>query len=410
MSFIQTLRSRELLAQITHEEELEEFLVTGQRVAYIGFDPTADSLHCGSLLQAMTLRRWQKAGHKAVVLVGGGTAKVGDPTGKTDLRKMMTEETIAKNIECMKEQLSRFIDIDEDAKVGVLVNNADWLEKLQYLPFLRDIGRHFSVNRMLTAECFKQRLEKGLTFLEFNYMLLQSYDFLELNKSLYVSIQLGGDDQWSNMLSGVDLVRRVRQKKAFCITTPLLTTSDGRKMGKTEKGAVWLDANKTSTFDFFQYWRNVEDQSVRKCFLYLTDLPVEEVNELCNVDGAAINQAKVRLAYEITKIVHGDASAEKAREAAAKLFEKGGSSGNEPLVLLDSGEYGESKGVLDLMVLAKIVPTKSEARRLIQQGGLSIGGKKVENVKEEISRSLIAEGEGCLVQKGRKSFYRLRFS
>ena len=407
MSFIQTLKERELLAQITHEEELEEYLAESTRVAYIGFDPTADSLHCGHLMQAMTLKRWQQAGHKAVALMGGGTALVGDPSGKTDLRKMLTEEVLEHNIGVFQKQLGRFIDFEDSSK-GQLVNNADWLCSLVYLPFLRDIGRHFSVNRMLTAECFKQRLEKGLTFLEFNYMLLQSYDFLELNRTLDVAIQLGGDDQWSNMLSGVDLVRRVRQEKAFCITTQLLTTAEGKKMGKTEKGAVWLDAEKTSPFDFFQYWRNTEDASVRKCFLYLTDVPVTEVNDLCSKGGAAINEAKVRLAYEITRIVHGEEEAEKAKETAKTLFSKGGSSGGEPEVLLDSADLKDATPILELLTLAKVTPTRSEARRLVDQGGLRLNEEKVTDPKHAVEKSLLESSEGLLVQKGKKHFYRLK--
>lgn len=409
MSFVSMLKERNLLAQITHEEEIEEFLSEGKKSAYIGFDPTADSLHCGHLMQLMTLRRWQKSGHRAVALMGGGTAKIGDPSGKTDLRKLLDDDQLKYNVEKIKAQAARLLDL-EDADKGVLVNNADWLDGLSYLPFLRDIGKHFSVNRMLTADCYKQRLEKGLTFLEFNYMILQSYDFLNLNREMDVAIQLGGDDQWSNILSGMELVRRMERKKAFCITTPLLTTADGRKMGKTENGAVWLDATKTSVFDFFQYWRNVEDQSVKTVFLSLTELEVGEIESLCHVEGAKINDAKVRLAFEITKLVHGEEEAQKAQNTAAELFKKGKGSGDEPLVHIEADFFGTEGqvNVLDLLVKAKIAATKSEGRRLVDQGGITIEELKITDMKHMVSIDLLKDGDGCLVKKGRKKFFRLQ--
>jgi tyrosyl-tRNA synthetase len=403
------MKERQFIAQITHEEELEGFLSEGVQSAYVGFDPTADSLHVGNFMQIMALRRWQQAGHRVVALVGGGTGKIGDPSGKTELRQMLDLPTMAHNIARIRGQLEHFLDLSSPEK-GVIVDNADWLDQLAYIPFIRDIGRHFSVNRMLTAECFRQRLEKGLTFLEFNYMLLQSFDFLQLNATQNVSVQIGGDDQWSNMISGVDLVRRINRKRAFCITTPLLTTSDGRKMGKTEQGALWLDAAKTSPFDFFQYWRNVEDQAIRKCFLFLTDLSIDEIDAITSVSGAEINEAKVRLAFEIASLVHGIEEAAKAKAAAAALFGGGGSSGQEPAIFLDAKDCGESIEVLDLLVAAGVCGTKGEARRLIQQGGLSLDGKKVENMKHRVERHEIAGSDGLLIQKGRKHFYRLRFS
>lgn len=409
MGFVETMKERGLLAQVTHEEELLEHLSSATRTAYMGFDPTADSLHVGSLMSAMTLRRWQKAGHRVVVLVGGGTGLVGDPTGKTDLRKMLTAEDITSNIEKFKVQLSKFLDLSSPDK-GVVVNNADWLLKLEYLPFLRDIGKYFSVNRMLTAECFKQRLEKGLTFLEFNYMLLQSYDFLELYKAENVTVQLGGDDQWSNMLGGTDLVRRVTQGKAYCMTTPLLTTSEGKKMGKTEKGAVWLDAEKTTPFDFYQYWRNIDDKDVEKSFYYMTEIPVAEVKTYFE-EGKNINEAKKRLAYEITQFVHSKEAADKARETALNLFSKGGQgTGNEPEHFISSDDFASGLSVLDFLTIGGIVPSKAEARRLVKQGGLSLNGEKVLDVTYLVTDKDMNGEEGCLVRKGKKHYYRLRIS
>jgi len=410
MGFIETLRERGLVAQITHEDELREHLQEAPRTAYIGFDPTAASLHVGSLLQIMTLRRWQQAGGRVVVVVGGGTVMVGDPTGKSELRQMLTAETITNNMVGIKKQLAHFIDFSSPAR-AVMVNNYDWLGPLNYLDFLREIGPHFSVNRMLTAECFKQRLEKGLSFLEFNYMLLQSYDFLHLYRQERCTLQMGGDDQWSNILAGMELVRRLAGGKAFCLTTPLLTTSDGRKMGKTEKGAVWLDGTLTSPYDYFQYWRNVEDSVVGNCLAYFTELPMAEVSRLAALPGAGINEAKKVLAFEATRLLHGKEAAEQAALAAEKLFAGGvAAGGNEPEVLLAASDLGEGLGVLDLLVKTKVVPSKAEARRLVEQGGLAINGEKVDDIHVKIGKSAFKGDAGCLVKKGKKHYFRLRLS
>jgi len=410
MGFVETLRERGLVAQITHEEELSAHLAESPRSAYIGFDPTAASLHVGSLLQIMTLRRWQQAGGRVIVVVGGGTVMVGDPTGKTEMRQMLTPAVINQNMVGIQKQLSHFIDFSSPAK-AIMVNNYDWLGSLNYLEFLREIGPHFSVNRMLTAECFKQRLEKGLSFLEFNYMLLQSYDFLHLYRQEQCTLQMGGDDQWSNILAGMELVRRLGGGKAFCLTTPLLTTSDGRKMGKTEKGAVWLDPNLTSPYDYFQYWRNVEDAVVGNCLAYFTELPMAEVHRLAALPGAAINEAKTVLAYEATRLLHGQVAADQARGAASKLFAGGGGeSGGEPELSISAAIFGGGMTVVDLLLATKIMPSKSEARRLIEQGGLAINGEKIEDMNARIGREAFQDGAGCLVKKGKKHYYRLKIS
>ncbi|MEY4630531.1 MAG: hypothetical protein RIQ81_651 [Pseudomonadota bacterium] len=413
MGFLEVMRERGLIAQITHEDELAGHLSSGTRVAYCGFDPSADSLHVGHLMPVMALRRWQAAGHKVVALVGGGTGLIGDPSGKSEMRQMIDDSGIQKNLAGLREQLGLFIDLKNQAR-GVLLNNADWLTALQYLPFLRDIGRHFSVNRMLAAECFKQRLEKGLSFLEFNYMLLQSYDFLHLYRTVDCSVQLGGDDQWSNMLSGVDLVRRLTGGKAFCVTTPLLTTPDGRKMGKTEKGAVWLDASKTSPFEYFQYWRNVEDVMVEPCLRYFTDLPMAEIRELARAEGAAINDVKKRLGWECTKIVHGEDAANDARESAQRLFSSGAhggqSAGNEPEHFVDRSalEGKPDISVVDMLAFSGVVATKAEAKRLIQQGGLSVDDVKVSDVQARVAVAELEKAAGCLVRRGKKHYHRIR--
>jgi len=416
MGFLEVMRERGLVAQITHEEELAEHLASGPRTAYCGFDPSADSLHVGSLLPIMGLRRWQAAGHRVVALVGGGTGLIGDPSGKTEMRQMVDEGGLQKNLDGIRAQLERFLDL-KDPKRGVMVDNADWLKDLKYLPFLRDIGRHFSVNRMLAAECFKQRLEKGLSFLEFNYMLLQSYDFLHLYKAQSCTVQLGGDDQWSNMLSGVDLVRRLTGGKAFCVTMPLLTTTDGRKMGKTEKGAVWLDPVKTSPFEYYQYWRNVEDAMVEPCLRYFTDMGMTETRQLAALQGAAINDAKKRLAWECTRIAHGEAAANEAQESAGRLFGGPGAggagsagAGNEPEHFLDRAAF-EGKpdiGIVDMLASSGVVETKSEARRLIQQGGLTVDGAKVADSQARIAARELEKDGGCLVRKGKKHYHRIR--
>jgi tyrosyl-tRNA synthetase len=402
-----------MVAQITHEDELVEHLSGEPRTAYCGFDPTADSLHVGSLMPIMALRRWQAAGHRVIALVGGGTGLIGDPSGKTELRQMMDQTGLQKNLAGIRAQLERFIDL-KDPKRGVLVDNAEWLTDLKYLPFLRDIGRHFSVNRMLAAECFKQRMEKGLSFLEFNYMILQSYDFLHLYKSHGCTVQLGGDDQWSNMLSGVDLVRRLTGGKAFCVTTPLLTTPDGRKMGKTEKGAVWLDANKTSPFEYYQYWRNVEDAMVEPCLRYFTDLPMTEVKALAALKDAAINDAKKRLAWECTRMAHGEAAANEAQESAGRLFgggaPGGAGAGNEPEHFLDRAALDGKPdiAIVDMLAFSGVVETKSEAKRLIQQGGLTVDGAKVSDMQARIAAKELEKDDGCLVRKGKKHYHRIR--
>jgi len=413
MGFLELMRERNLVAQVTHEEELTEHLSSGVRTAYVGFDPTADSLHAGSLMPVMALVRWQQAGHRVIAVVGGGTGLIGDPSGKTDMRQMLTPEGIKKNLAGIRRQLEKFLDLSTPSK-GIIVDNADWLTKLEYLPFLRDIGRHFSVNRMLTAECFKNRLEKGLSFLEFNYMLLQSYDFLHLFKQEQCSVQLGGDDQWSNMLSGVDLVRRLTSGKAFCVTTPLLTRPDGGKMGKTEKGAVWLDPEKTSPFEYFQYWRNVEDVMVGPCLRYFTHLPMSEVRRLEALPGAEINEAKKILAFECTRLLHGDTEAGAARESAAALFASGGpagvgGSGSEPQLEISAAAFGDGMLVSDLLVTVGALESKGEVKRLIQQGGIAINGKKVDDMAYKVTLAEFDEGS-CLVKKGKKHYYRIRIS
>jgi tyrosyl-tRNA synthetase len=411
MGFLETMQERGMIAQITHEDELKEHLSTGMRTAYNGFDPTAASLHVGHLLPIMGLRRWQQAGHRIVALVGGGTALIGDPSGKTDMRQMLSQDQIRSNMEGIKKQLSHFIDFSSPSK-GIMVNNADWLAALMYLPLLREIGPHFSVNRMLTADCFKQRLEKGLSFLEFNYMILQSYDFLHLYRAEQCSLQLGGDDQWSNMLGGMELVRRLGNGKSFCVTFPLLTTSDGKKMGKTEKGAVWLDPELTSPYEYFQFWRNVEDGKVKDCLAFFTDLPMAEVTRLSALPGAKINDAKVILAFETTKLLHGEDAALKAKEAAAALFTAGAGSGegDGPLHTLPSAQVGDALNALEGLVLSGILESKAEGRRLISQGGLTIGGEKISDLGYNIPRSALSAPDGVLIRKGKKHYYRLKIS
>ncbi len=400
------LRERGFIQQMTHEDEIRSLLEKEKVTFYIGFDPTADSLHIGHFLQLMVMSHMQKAGHRPIVLIGGGTAMVGDPTGKTEMRRMMTIEEINHNAECFKKQISRFIDFS-DGK-AVMVNNADWLLKLNYVSFLREIGVHFSVNRMLTAECFKSRLEgKGLSFIEFNYMLMQSYDFLELFRKFGCSIQMGGDDQWSNIIAGVELIRRVEGKNAYGMTFTLLTTSDGRKMGKTEKGAIWLDANKTSPFDFYQYWRNVQDADVEKCLALLTFLPMEEVRRLGALKGEEINEAKKVLAYEVTKLVHGQEAAEDARKAAEALFGGKGDAESIPSIEITAEELEAGIKLLDLLVKAGLTPSKSEARRTVQQGGVYVNEEKVTEIDRTISEKDAVDG-AIMLQRGKKNFCRVK--
>jgi len=396
------LMERGYIKQFTHEDETRELLEKEKITFYIGFDPTADSLHVGHFIAMMFMAHMQRAGHRPIALIGGGTAMVGDPSGKTDMRAMLTKEQIESNVEAIKKQMERFIDFSDDK--ALLVNNADWLLKLNYVDFLREVGVHFSVNRMLTAECFKQRLEKGLSFLEFNYMLMQGYDFYELNQKYDCKMQLGGDDQWSNMIAGVELVRRKAQKQAMAMTCTLLTNSQGQKMGKTVGGALWLDPNKTSPFDFYQYWRNVDDADVKKCLMLLTFVPVEEINEITNVEGAAINEAKKRLAFEITKLVHGEEEALKAKSAAEALFSGGVDMSNVPTVTISKEKLGST--LLDIIAETKIVPSKSEGRRLMQQNGLSLNGEKVTDVTKTLEEADFKDGF-ALIKRGKKNYHKI---
>ena len=400
-----TLMERGFIEQTTHEKEIRELLEKEKVTFYIGFDPTADSLHVGHFVTVMAMSHMQKAGHRPIALLGGGTGMVGDPTGKTDMRKMLTPEIIKHNVNCFKKQLSRFITFDNDQ--AIIVDNGDWLLNLNYVDFLREVGVHFSVNRMLTAECFKQRLEKGLSFLEFNYMLMQSYDFLELYRKFGCKLELGGNDQWSNILGGVELVRRLHGDTAFGMTFSLLTNSEGKKMGKTENGAVWLDAEKTSPYDFYQYWRNVADADVRKCMCLLTFLPMDEINTLCNVEGAAINEAKARLAFESTKIVHGEEEATKAQEAAKAAFAGKGASGSLPTTDLSADLFTEGLDIISLLVdHTKIVATRSEARRLLDQKGIKLDGKPVEAIDFKVTADLFTDN-ALMIQKGKKVFHQV---
>ena len=399
------LLERGYIKQFTHEEETRKLLENEKVTFYIGFDPTADSLHVGHFIAMMFMAHMQRAGHRPIALIGGGTAMIGDPSGKTDMRKMMTKETIQHNVECIKKQMERFIDFSDDK--ALLVNNADWLLNLNYVDFLRDIGVHFSVNRMLTFECFKQRLERGLTFLEFNYMLMQGYDFYVLNQKYGCKMELGGDDQWSNMIAGVELIRKKEQSEAMAMTCTLLTNSQGQKMGKTVGGALWLDAEKTSPYDFYQYWRNVDDADVEKCLALLTFLPMDEVRRLGALEGAAINEAKKVLAFEVTKLVHGEEEAKKAEEAAAALFAGGANMSNVPTVNIAKEDIGSP--LLDILANTKIVPSKKEGRRLIEQGGLSINGNKVDDVKRILTEEDFQDGV-VLVKRGKKNYNKIEVS
>ena len=404
MNFVQLIESRSMLSQVAHPEELGEHLSSGKRVAYAGFDPTAESLHVGNLMPIMALRRWQQSGHKAAVLMGGATAMIGDPSGKSEMRQMLTLEIIDQRIELLQKQFGRFLDLSPAN--FVMTNNADWFRDMKYLPLLREIGADFTVNRMLAAECFKQRYEKGLSFLEFNYMILQSYDFLHLNRTIDCTVQLGGDDQWSNMIGGMELIRRRERKQAFICTVPLLVNSAGLKMGKTEQGAVWLNPDMTPPYDLFQYFRNVEDSSVEKCLFYFTDLPVDEVRRLGSLKDAAINESKTVLAHEVTKLIHGDDEAMKARDQAKSLFS--GAGGNDaPVVEISRATFGAAMPVIDLLVAAKICETKSEARRLIEQGGLTIDEQKITDVKVSLPATKFTDGSSALIRKGKKNFYKL---
>ncbi len=405
MKIYEELQARGLLAQLTDAEEIRDLINGGKATFYIGFDPTADSLHVGHFMALCLMKRLQEAGNKPIALIGGGTGMIGDPSGRSDLRTMMTKETIAHNCECFKKQMSRFIDFSEGK--ALMVNNADWLTDLNYIEFIRDIGVHFSVNRMLTAECYKQRMEKGLSFLEFNYMIMQSYDFLELYKRYGCNMQFGGDDQWSNMLGGTELIRRKLGKDAYAMTITLLLNSEGKKMGKTQKGAVWLDPNKTSPFEFYQYWRNVADADVLKCLRMLTFLPLEQIDEMDKWEGSQLNQAKEILAYELTNLVHGEEEAEKAREAAKALFAGSGSSENIPTVILEDEQFTDgSIDILAILVASGMAASRSEARRAVEQGGVTVKGEKVTDVKTAYSKEDIA-AEEFMVKKGKKSFKKI---
>lgn len=405
MGVYEELVARGLIAQVTDEEEIKELVNSGKAVFYIGFDPTADSLHVGHFMALCLMKRLQMAGNKPIALIGGGTAMIGDPSGRTDMRQMMTKETIEHNVDCFKKQMSRFIDFSDDK--ALLVNNADWLLDLNYVDVLRDVGAHFSVNRMLTAECYKQRMEKGLSFLEFNYMIMQSYDFYALYQRYGCNMQFGGDDQWSNMLGGTDLIRRKLGKDAYAMTITLLMNSEGKKMGKTQKGAVWLDPNKTTPFEFYQYWRNVDDVDVLKCMRMLTFLPLEQIDEMDNWEGSQLNEAKEILAYELTNLVHGEEEAQKAREAARALFAGGGNSENMPVATLSEEDFRDgSIDILGILVAAGLAASRSEARRAVEQGGVSVKGEKVSDVKTVYSKEDIM-AEDFIVKKGKKSFKKI---
>ncbi len=402
MTLYDELVARGLIAQVTDEEEIKELINNGKAVFYIGFDPTADSLHVGHFMALCLMKRLQMAGNKPIALIGGGTAMIGDPSGRTDMRQMMTLETIQHNVDCFKKQMSRFIDFGEGK--AMLVNNADWLMDLNYIDVLRDVGAHFSVNRMLTAECYKQRMEKGLSFLEFNYMIMQSYDFYTLYQKYGCNMEFGGDDQWSNMLGGTELIRRKLGKDAYAMTINLLLNSEGKKMGKTQSGAVWLDPNKTSPFDFFQYWRNVADSDVLKCIRMLTFLPLEQIDEMDKWEGAKLNEAKEILAYELTKLVHGEEEAKKAKEASHALFAGGGVSAHMPTVEVTADDlYNDKLDIMAVLVKASLCESRSDARRAVQQGGVSVDGEKVTDISTSYTLDEFA-GEGKVVKRGKKKF------
>ena len=405
MTLYDELVARGLIAQVTDEAEIRELINNGKATFYIGFDPTADSLHVGHFMALCLMKRLQMAGNKPIALIGGGTAMVGDPSGRTDMRQMMTPETIQHNCDCFKKQMSRFIDFSDNK--ALMVNNADWLMDLNYIEVLREVGAHFSVNRMLTAECYKQRMEKGLSFLEFNYMIMQSYDFYTLYQKYGCNMQFGGDDQWSNMLGGTELIRRKLGKDAYAMTINLLLNSEGKKMGKTQSGAVWLDPEKTSPFDFFQYWRNVADSDVLKCIRMLTLLPLEEIDAMESWEGAQLNQAKEILAFELTKLVHGEEEASKAREASHALFAGGGDSAHMPTVELSSADFADGDmDILSLLVKTELAPSRSDARRAVEQGGVSVADEKVTDIKTSYNADSFG-ADGLVVKRGKKKFVKV---
>ena len=405
MTLYDELVARGLIAQVTDEAELNDLINNGKATFYIGFDPTADSLHVGHFMALCLMKRLQMAGNKPIALIGGGTAMIGDPSGRTDMRQMMTPETIQHNCDCFKKQMSRFIDFS-DGK-ALMVNNADWLMDLNYIDVLREVGAHFSVNRMLTAECYKQRMEKGLSFLEFNYMIMQSYDFYTLYQKYGCNMEFGGDDQWSNMLGGTELIRRKLGKDAYAMTINLLLNSEGKKMGKTQSGAVWLDPNKTSPFDFFQYWRNVSDADVLKCIRMLTFLPLEEIDAMESWEGAQLNQAKEILAFELTKLVHGEEEANKAKEASHALFAGGGDSAHMPTLELTAADFADGDlDILALLVKAELAPSRSDARRAVQQGGVSVADEKVTDIQTTYGADAFG-ADGLVVKRGKKKFVKI---
>lgn len=404
MTVYEELQARGLIAQVTDEEEIKELVNNGKAVFYIGFDPTADSLHVGHFMALCLMKRLQMAGNKPIALIGGGTGMIGDPSGRSDMRQMMTVETIQHNCDCFKKQMSRFIDFSEGK--ALMVNNADWLLDLNYVELLREVGPHFSVNRMLTAECYKQRMEKGLSFLEFNYMIMQSYDFYALYQKYGCNMQFGGDDQWSNMLGGTELIRRKLGEDAYAMTITLLLNSEGKKMGKTQSGAVWLDPNKTSPFDFYQYWRNVGDADVLKCLRMLTFLPIEQINEMDSWEGSQLNQAKEILAYELTALVHGDEEAKKAQEGARALFSMGNAA-DMPCTELTEEDFSEASiDLISMLVKSGLVPTRSEGRRAIEQGGVSINGEKITDIKHIVKKEDISQ-DGLILKRGKKKFNKI---
>ena len=405
MTVWEELKARGLIAQVTDEDEIKEMVNNGKATFYIGFDPTADSLHVGHFMALCLMKRLQMAGNRPIALLGGGTGMIGDPSGRTDMRQMLTKETIQHNIDCFKQQMSRFIDFS-DGK-ALMVNNADWLMNLNYVELLREVGAHFSVNRMLTAECYKQRMERGLSFLEFNYMIMQSYDFYMLYQKYGCNMQFGGDDQWSNMLGGTELIRRKLGKDAYAMTITLLLNSEGKKMGKTQSGAVWLDPNKTSPFDFYQYWRNVDDADVIKCMRLLTFLPLEEIDEMAKWEGSELNKAKEILAYQLTELVHGEEEAKKAQEGARALF-SGADTSHMPTTEISEEDFDE-EGKIDLITLlvkTELVPSRSEGRRAIQQGCVSIDGEKLTDIYHTVEKDAFA-GDGIVLKRGKKKFKKI---
>jgi len=402
MTIYDELVARGLIAQVTDEKEIKELINNGKATFYIGFDPTADSLHVGHFMALCLMKRLQMAGNKPIVLIGGGTAQIGDPSGRTDMRQMMTTETINHNVECFKKQMSRFIDFGEGK--AIMVNNADWLMDLNYVDVLREVGAHFSVNRMLTAECYKQRMEKGLSFLEFNYMIMQSYDFYTLFQKYGCNMEFGGDDQWSNMLGGTELIRRKLGKDAYAMTINLLLNSEGKKMGKTQSGAVWLDPNKTTPFEFFQYWRNVSDADVLKCIRMLTFLPLEEIDKMESWEGAQLNEAKEILAFELTKLVHGEEEAAKAKEASHALFAGGANNANMPTVIVTAEDFPDGElDIISVLVKAGLCDSRGDGRRNIQQGGVSVADEKVTDISTKYTLDDF-KGEGLIIRRGKKKF------